>query len=263
MMKKVLPVLSVLILGLFWLAAAIPAAAQPPGQGAVINTPTAQPDGRIIYKVKEKDTCLSISLLTGVSIDTLRKNNNLNAECVIRQGQELVLGRIEVSQATATPGPGPTATALLPSPTPFNGNGKVCVLLYDDVNGNAMRDDAETAIPDGAVSLTDRTGKVTLNLKTEAGSNAVCVDPVPEGDYNVSVAVPEGYNPTSSLNYALKVQAGGQYILDFGAQVNSQAAPTPPSEGGRSPLLGILGGILLLCGAGLGLYVRGARGKTK
>ena len=255
MNKKALLVLSLLLVGLFWLAA-IPASAQPLSQGVVITTPTPGADGRIVYKVKENDTCLSISLLMGVSLDTLRKNNNLNAECVIRSGQELLLGIVEATQAPAVSGPAPTATSLLPTPTPFNGNGKVCVFLYDDANGSAMRQEGEGAIADGAVSLSDRSGKVSLTLTTAAGEDPVCFDAVPEGDYNISVAVPEGYNPTTAMNYALKVQAGDQSTLDFGAQVNSQAAPPPPSQAGRSPLLGILGGLLLFGGIGLGVYVR-------
>jgi len=39
------------------------------------------------------------------------------------------------------------------------------------------------------------------------------------------VAVPEGYNPTTVMNYALTVNAGDQALLDFGAQVSAQAVP--------------------------------------
>jgi len=255
MNKKALLVLSLFLVGLFWLAA-VPASAHPPGQGVVITTPTPGPDGRILYIVKENDTCLSISLLMNVPLDTLRKNNNLNAECAIRSGQELLLARVEMTQTPAVAGPAPTATALLPTPTPFNGSGKVCVFLYDDINGSALRQEGELAIADGAVSLTDRSGKVSLTLTTVSGEEPVCFDEVPEGDYNISVAVPEGYNPTTAMNYALKVQAGDQSTLDFGAQINSQAAPPPPSQAGRSPILGIVGGLLLIGGAGLGVYVR-------
>jgi quercetin dioxygenase-like cupin family protein len=107
-------------------------------------------------------------------------------------------------------------------------------------------------------NITDRPGKFTRTLKTSAGTEPVCIDSVPEGDYNVSVAVPDGYNATTSMNYALNVTAGDSSTLDFGAQQNSQAAPVAPSEGGRSPMLGILGGLLLVCGVGLGVYMRRA-----
>lgn len=255
MLRKLAPLTLLALAGLIWLAMALPAFAQPPAQ-AVYGTPTAQPDGRILYKVKANDTCLSISLLMGVSLDQLRGMNNLTGDCVIREGQDLLLGRVAAETATVTPGPSPTATALLPSPTPFKGSGQVCIFLFNDINGNALREEGELAIPDGAVNLTDRTGKFTKTLTTEAGESPVCLKDVPEGEYNITVAVPEGYNPTTSLNYALKLQAGDQSTLDFGAQQNSQAAPVSPEEGGRSPVLGIVGGLLLVGGVGLGVYTR-------
>jgi hypothetical protein len=44
-------------------------------------------------------------------------------------------------------------------------------------------------------------------------------------------------------------------VLDFGAQISLKAAPPPPSEGGHSPLLGILGGLLVVCGIALGVVM--------
>ncbi|MDD5369380.1 MAG: SdrD B-like domain-containing protein [Anaerolineaceae bacterium] len=258
MTKKALPIVSLLLASVIWLAVAIPVFAQPGSQSAVINTPTPGTDGRILYKVQKKDTCLSISLLMGISLDKLRQLNNLKPECVIMEGQDLLLGKIDPNTATPTYGPSPTATPILPSATPFNGTAQVCVLLYHDINGDAMRQEEEPAIPDGAVSMTDRLGKVSLTLTTAAGSDSVCFKDVPEGEYNISVAVPQGYNPTTAMNYALTVKAGDQSTLDFGAQPNSQSVPVAPADGGRSPLLGILGGLLLLGGIGLGLYVRRA-----
>ena len=82
-----------------------------------------------------------------------------------------------------------------------------------------------------------------------------CFEEIPEGEYNISVAAPEGYNPTTLMNYSLALQAGESSTLDFGAQISSLAVPTPVSEGGRSPVLGIMGGILVLAGAGMGIYV--------
>jgi hypothetical protein len=250
------------MVGLIWLALALPAFAQPPAQ-AVYNTPTALPDGRILYKVKPGDTCMGISLLMGISMDQLRGMNNLKGDCAIREGQDLLLGRVAAETPTFTPGPSPTVTPILPTPTPFNGTGQVCIFLYNDINGNALREEGELAIPNGAISLTDRLGKYSETLTTEAGESAVCLKDVPEGEYNITVAIPEGYNPTTSLNYALKLQAGDQSTLDFGAQLNSESAPVSVEEGGRSPVLGIVGGLLLVGGVGLGIYTRIGKQRLK
>jgi LPXTG-motif cell wall-anchored protein len=221
---------------------------------ALYQTPTPGPDGRIIYVVKAGETCLSISLMTGVSLEQLRSLNNLKAECVIRSGQQLLLGLAGPVDATATPGPAPTATPVLPSATPFIGTGEICIVTFEDVNGSSVRDPAEKVIPDSAISVSDRSGKVSLTGVTTSADAPVCFKDVLEGEYNISVAVPQGYNPTTVTNTALQLKAGDQ--------VSQKSAPpptmtTPLSTGGetQSPLLGIIGILLLLIGGGLGVYV--------
>lgn len=217
-------------------------------------TPTPNENGQIFYTVKEGDTCISVSLLNQVSLDELRRLNNLDAACVLITGTRLLLGTVEPQPTSAVL---PTETPLLPSPTPFRGTGRVCIVLFNDVNGNALAEEGETAISGGAISITDRLGRVSLTGETSASlEEPTCFDNLEEGEYNVSVAIPEGYNPTTLLNYALQVSAGDNSVLDFGAQLSSQAVPTPVSEGGRSPLMAVMGGIILLAGLGLAIYAR-------
>lgn len=215
-----------------------------------LYTPTALADGRIIYVVKSGESCNTIALLMGITVDQLRLNNNLtDPNCVIQPGQQLLI-------ATVTPAPASTNTPTPtgPTPTPFFGLGKICVLLFNDLNGNGLADSTETSIADGAVSITDRSGQTSVTGNTDASGSPLCFDQLPEGDYNVSVAIPEGYNPTTNLNYAITVQAGDSIYLDFGAQPGSGAASPFVIGGTRSPLLGIFGGILILAGVGLGFY---------
>lgn len=254
MIKKAWIFISLVAAGMLILSLSWPAPVGVIAQ-AVYQTPTPGPDGRILYVVRSGETCLSISLLTGVSLDQLRKLNNLNTNCTILAGQKLLLALAGPAEASPTPGPSPTPTSILPSPTPQRGTGEVCIALFNDINGNSLREDTEGLVEGGVVSLTDRTGKVSLTGTTTVGTSTLCFKDVPEGDYNVSLAVPAGYNPTTVMNYALTVKAGDQAMLDLGAQASSKAATPSPSEGGRSPILGILGGVLLLGGAGLGVYV--------
>jgi LPXTG-motif cell wall-anchored protein len=136
-------------------------------------------------------------------------------------------------------------------------------VTFEDVNGNSVRDTGENVISDSAISVTDRSGKVSLTGVTTAADTPVCFKDVLEGEYNISVAVPQGYNPTTVTNYTLPLKAGDQVLLDFGAQVSQKSAPPPPSTttplstGGetQSPMLGIVGILLLLVGGGLGVYV--------
>lgn len=235
-------------------AQAAPAQAAPAFQ-APIYTPTAQPDGRIIYVVKENDTLLSISLLTNVDVETLRGLNNLTND-IIHPGQNLLLGMAGPPETTPTFGPSPTPTQVLPTPTPKPGSGNLCVLLFLDRNGDAIRQEEEASIAGGAVSVSNRTGSVSLTTTTESGTEPYCFEKVPEGDYNVSVAVPSGYNPTTVTSVALSLLPGNQTYLDFGAQENSVTlaqAPAPTGTG-KSSLLGILGGLLLVLGVGLAVF---------
>lgn len=231
---------------------AAPADAAPQAQ-IYYNTPTPDADGRILYTVKAGETCLSISLLTGVSITQLRDLNKLNADCTLRENQELLLA-VATTAVAPTAGPSATPTAILPSSTPFNGTGEVCIYLFDDVNGNSVPDEDETGIVAGAISLTDRVGKVSLTGTTQGTSDPVCFSDLPEGEYNVSVGVPEGYNATTQLNSTLTVRAGETSNVDFGAQLSSAAQPLSTAEGGKSAILGILGILVLLGGGALGFF---------
>ena len=242
------------LLGL--LAAPAPAEAAPQAQ-IYYSTPTPDADGRIVYIVKPGETCLSISLLTGISLNDLRTLNNLSEECLLRENQQLLLA--VVTEVPPTPGPSATPTALLPTPTPFTGTGEVCIYLFEDVNGNSVPEDTETGLVGGAISLTDRVGKVSLTGTTLGGVDPVCFADLDEGEYNVSIGVPDGYNPTTQLNYTLSVRAGETSNVDFGAQLSAAAQPVGPEESGKSPLMGLLGVLVVLAGGGLGFYALRAR----
>lgn len=244
-------------------ALARPAAADSQYQ-AQYATPTADIDGRVIYKVVEGDDCTRIYLLTGVEIETLRTLNKLDQSCTINPGQELLL-KIIVPEATATPNPNITATPQLPTPTAIRGTGKICVYLYNDVNGNATHDDTEFVLAGGAVSISDRLGTVSQTGNTTDSVDPLCND-VPEGEYNISMGVPSGYNGTTLLNQVLQIHPGETAILEFGAQVSSSteglpAAAETPAPSDNNLLLAILGGVLVLGGIGLGGYILLTRGK--
>ena len=255
--KRKLPYFGLaLFLALASLLGAIPALAAPRYQLTPFPTPTPGPDGRIIYKVQPNDTLLRIALISGITVDELRGLNNLTGDNIV-VGQELLLGLGGPSQVTPTPGPSPTPTPLQPTPTTVPGFATLCVLLYYDRDGDSIRMEEEESIPGSAISISNRAGTVSLTETTAAGLDPQCFSDLPEGEYSASVAVPIGYNPTTQSSFDLVLKAGDVSYLDFGAQPNSDTQAeeqAPPAEGGRSPLLGILGGLLLLVGVGLALF---------
>lgn len=231
------------------------AAAAPHFQATPFPTPTPGPDGRIIYIVQPNDTLLRISLISGVSVDELRGLNNLIGDDII-VGQELLLGLGGPSQVTPTPGPSPTPTEVVPTPTPQPGTGILCILLYNDRNGDSIRQEQEPSIPQGAISINNLSGSVSLSVTTADSLDPSCFEDLPEGDYTISVAIPDGYNPTTVSTYAVELGAGDETYVDFGAQENTQTqveAPTPTGSG-RSPVLGIAGGLILVIGLALAIF---------
>ena len=251
--------LLVLALGLTWPAGS--ATAAPQAQGFVTATPG--PDGRILYTVVANDNCSSVAFQHGITVQQLQQfNSRLDANCTLTIGQTLVVGFAQ-PESNATAGPSPTPGQPTPTATPFNGTTEVCVLLFDDVNGDALRQETEFGIDGGAVSLTNLNGSFSETVNTTSAIDPdllepvrVCYPDVPAGEYNVSMAVPDGYNPTTLLSYRLTVNPGDRALLVFGAQ--SQTAPVEEQveqEGGsRSSVLGLAGLALLLAGVGLGYY---------
>lgn len=255
---------SAFLLILLFVGMALPAKttnAAPDLQGFITATPG--PDGRIIYFVAEGDTCSSIALNHGITVPQLRQfNTRLDENCTITPGQQLVVG-------LAAPVTAPTAVVIPTqtpdiTPTPFDGTTEVCILLFDDVNGDALRQETEFGIDGGAVSLTNLNGSYSQTQNTTSAVDADLLEPirscftdVPPGQYNVSMAIPDGYNPTMSLSYTFDVKAGDRASVDFGAQSRTLTLDEPTvteTGGGRSSALGIFGLLLLLGGIGLGYY---------
>ena len=233
-------------------------AAAPLPQLTIFPTPTPGPDGRIIYIVQPGDTLWRIAAISGLSLDEIRLLNNLAPDESLVVGQALLLGLGGPVQVSPTPGASPTPTSILPTSQPIPGSGILCILVYDDVNGDAFHQETESAISGAAISISNQDG--TVSQTTESAvlpENApICIEDLEEGEYNITIAIPEGYNPTTRLNYTLLLVAGDETILDFGAQLNTESLEEspPPEEGGRSPLLGVVGGLLLVFGIGLAVF---------
>jgi LysM repeat protein len=248
---------SLLMLGLWLPANAAPTLQQTP------PSPTPGADGRIIYVVQPGDSCFRLQALYGITVEQLRQlNSKLDANCTLTVGQELLLGIVSLA-GSPTPGPSPTPAPPTFTPTPFIGTTEICVLLFNDANGNSLHETTEPAIAGGAVSVTEKNGAYSAAQDTviPADSTAyqgICFTDVPEGNYNITVGIPDNYNATMNLNYSLEVKAGDRAFVNFGAQskdvVVDPGTQTSPAQSNRSTWLGILGGIFLLGGGVLGYY---------
>jgi LysM repeat protein len=260
------------VLGLFFIEITLPAGDANAAPDAQFVTATPGADGRIIYIVVAGDTCSSIALLHGIGVPQLRQlNSRLDENCTVTVGQQLVVGLAPSNAPTA--GPAATLPPVTPTATLVSGTTEVCVLLFDDMNGDALRQETEFGIDGGAVSLTNLNGSYSETQNTTSAIDPdlaapirSCFIDVPQGEYNVSIAVPDTYNPTMLLSYTLTVKAGDRASIDFGAQSKTITASesADPQGGGRSSVLGIFGLLLLLGGVGLGYYAyRSGQPKSK
>lgn len=249
------------MLGMF----AASASAAPSAQLPQYATPTPGPDGKIIYEVAAGDSCIRIQLLTGIPVQQLKALNNLDDDCTIVPGQKLLIGIGASAAASPTPNPLVSPTPVIPTPTPLPGKASVCVLLFEDKNGNALRQDGEDVIASGAVSITAASGDYSVSRNTEGGTEPICFnDEVPEGIYTISAAAPSDYFATTEQSIILEVKAGAQVHVRFGAQkADPQSAPAANTDkkSQSSPILGIVGGFLVLASIGLGVYYWMAYGR--
>jgi hypothetical protein len=259
-----------LILGLALPFSGLDAAHAAPDAQFVTATPG--PDGRIMYIVVEGDSCLQVALLHGITVQQLRQfNTRLDEDCTLIPGQQLVVGLAQPEAPTA--GPAPTLPSPTVTATPVSGTTEVCVLLFEDKNGDAVRQETELGIEGGAVSLTNLNGSYSETQNTSSAVDPDTLEPVracfvdvPGGEYNVSMAVPDEYNPTMLVSYTLTVKAGDRAEISFGAQSKTitVSEPADSQEGSKSSLLGVFGFLLLLGGAGLGYYAyRSGQPKSK
>lgn len=259
MNRRVAPVLGVIIIGIYLLGLNIPANAAPSIQQTFEPSPTAGPDGRIIYIVLDGDSPWLISAKFGIDYNELLTLNGWGSNEVLQPGQQVLLGLGGPVDATAAPAATQEPTLTGPTPTPGEGKAEVCILLFNDANGDSFRQESEEAIGEGAVSISERTGLFSESRTTsgeDGEPTTVCFSEIPEGDYNVSVAIPDGYNPTTGMDANFPVSIGDKTTLNFGAQLSAaaSAANLPVEEGGRSLIMGVVGVLLLVTGIGLGLY---------
>ena len=263
-MKKFLFVIPVIVLFFTMLIASALSVMASPALQTDFVTATPNEFGRIYYTVTENDFSLwDISAKTGVDLqDIYQMNADISEQDpTIFIGQKIVIA-IQTPEPTATVEGYVDTINLEPTSIPEGpGTGTICVLLYEDINGNAFREEEEPMMTEGAVSVSERNGQFTGAKNTiddpERDDQYSCFYELPEGNYTITMAIPDGFNSTKILHTTIDLTAGDEIFYNFGAQKSSDLIAqqqVSPSEGGRSPLFGILGLGLILVGIGLGVF---------
>jgi hypothetical protein len=224
-------------------------------QPTAFLTPTPGPDGRIVYTVQENDSFWSIAAIAGLTLDELYALNGIQPNDYAVPGMELVLGFAGPTEPTVDPSTVITPTPASPTSTPLFSTGEICILLFNDTNGDARLEDGEPALSGGKISIVDVSGVVAVEATTGENPEGECFEDLEAGDYNVSAAVPEEYNPTTSMSLPIRLIAGDVKYVQFGAQPSAAIREQIPDDGrSGSLLLGIFGIFLLFAAGGLAFY---------
>ena len=233
----------------------------PKAQMTDFPTPTPGPDGRIIYIVQQGDSLWRIAAIAGISVQELAVLNGIETDTVLSPGTRMELGVAGPPQETQEPleEGEPTPTGIDATATPISGTGEICILLFEDVDGNGRLDDAEVPIEGGQISVTSLTGTVV-------GEHTTVIDPLDEdlvgycftevenGEYNVSAALPEDFNATTVRSLPVRLSPGEIAYLQFGAQSSTALIRLNEGSGAGSTMLGVLGVIFLLLAGILGYF---------
>lgn len=219
-------------------------------------TPTPGPDGRIVYIAQpEDDSFWTIAAKAGITLEELYALNGIQPGDFLITGMELTLGFAGPAEPTLLPEEITSPTPIEPTATPLFNTGEICVLLFLDENGNARIEEGEGVVQEGQISIIDVNGTLTAEASTADVSEGICFEGLEAGDYSVSAAVPPEYNPTTTLNLPIRLQAGDIKYVQFGAQPSAAILGQGNGDtGDRSIWLGAFGILLLLAAVGLAYY---------
>ncbi|MBM3135716.1 MAG: hypothetical protein FJZ89_10650 [Chloroflexi bacterium] len=133
-------------------------------------------------------------------------------------------------QALLTPTPtGPPPATPTPTATPTTGS--ICVVVYDDANGNGRRDPGEGLIAGAKLTLRDSGGAVVATYTT-TGAEPYCFSGLAPGNYIVTEQNPPGYVSTTPDIWGAWLLAGSVVKTEFGDQLSPTPTVTPTPRTG-------------------------------
>jgi LysM repeat protein len=240
---------------------------------------TPQPDGSIIHTVGACETLSGLEFTYGVSIDQIRQLNNLQSN-IIYPGQQLIIqGPQQAAPPTDAPA-SPTATPadVAEEPDTSTGDsgdtggdapvsddalakGTICVLSWEDVNENRLREPQEPMLAGITFMLTDSGNSSNSETYTTDGvEDWHCFTELDPSNYTVTWTA-EDFLPTTDQTWIADLTAGETLNREFGAvqgEGSSSEAEGEEDSGGLPPLvtagIAALGVIFLLTGIGAAGY---------
>ncbi|MDY0018532.1 MAG: LysM peptidoglycan-binding domain-containing protein [Anaerolineae bacterium] len=222
---------------------AAPAVPEVPATPRATSTP--RPDGATVHVVASGDTLFGIALEYNVDVDELRRLNagTLGENDMLSIGQELVISGAAINIPTPTPDPAeaqpittPGAITATVAPAAVQtGKGSLCVVAYNDRDGNMARSaDSEELLPNVVLSLVGSGGPAGT-YTTDGISEPYCFQGLEPGNYVVRQTAPAGYSPSGAAEWGVLLGAGQTYSLAVGYLAAAGAAATPAVEETAEP----------------------------
>jgi hypothetical protein len=140
------------------------------------------------------------------------------------------------------------------APAAQQGSGQICVLAFDDQNGNGVREADEPLLAGVSFTLADDV-EVKRSYKTDAHSEPYCFSDLVPAQYTVQARKTATLEMTTEGQWAVPpLASGAQFDVMYGARKVASGAAQPAAGGSMSTLgrivLGVLG-LVVLAGAGL------------
>jgi hypothetical protein len=229
-------------------------------------------------------SCIGIATAYNIALADLEKQNNLtNATCrFISVGMKLTIApagsaapgsaaspggsttqSAGTGAGTGTPGAGstqqgtaaPTAAAVANVQT----TGTICVMGYDDKNGNGIREPAESKLAGMTFTVSTATGPVA-NYTTDGVAEPHCFAQLQAGSYTVKWEG-AGLTATGDQNWSVDLTAGSTASREFGAKSGGEttdSTKTGNTGTGGTPVTGLPTWAIALIGAfGVILFMGG------
>ena len=167
-----------------------------------------------------------------------------------------------------------SVTAASAAPLAQQGTSQICVLAFEDKNGNGVRDNNEPLLGAVGFTLADTNG-LKGSYTSDGSSEPYCFGKLDPGSYTVRAKAPTNFESMTEGQWAISLASGAQYDAKYGARRiggeasssgNTPSGSTAAPSGGTSTLgrivLGGLGVIILLAaGFMAGTIVQRARNR--
>lgn len=112
--------------------------------------------------------------------------------------------------------------------------GGVCVTVYDDANGDAVRDSTEGLLANAAVTLS-RAGNTISTYITDGTTEPYCFEVAEADTYQVQIYPPADYVSTGEDTWAVAVTEGAAFPVSFGLQSGGSRLAVADTAAGEQP----------------------------